>query len=381
MRFERPQLSLGIEEEYLIVDPATRDLATAPPKGFMEDCRNALGERVSHELLQAQVEISTPVCRNIKEARTALASLRRTVSDCAQSHGLALMAASTHPSASWRDQRHVDMDRYRILTQDLQTVAERLVICGMHVHAGIENNDLRIDLMNQMVYFLPHLLALSTSSPFWEGRLTGLKAFRPTIFGDLPRTGLPERIASYSEWQDLLRVLAQSGVCDDPSKIWWDIRPSIKQPTLELRVCDICTRLEDAISIAALYQSILKMLVELRAKNQSWRYYRPLLVAENKWRAQRYGITGDLADFGRGELVAFKDLIEELTGLVREHARDLDCLPEVERLGEIVSSGTSADRQIDIYNRSIEAGADPEEARQAVVDWLVATTLEGTDGE
>lgn len=380
MAVDPPNLSLGIEEEYLLVDPQTRELANSPPKGFMQDCQAALGERVSHELMQAQVEISTPICYDVAQARTELTYLRRTVGQCAKDHGLALLAASTHPSANWQDQKQVDMDRYRILTADLQTVAERLVICGMHVHAGIDNDDLRIDLMNQTVYFLPHLLALSTSSPFWEGRLTGLKAFRPTIFGDLPRTGLPEKIASYSEWQDLINDLAESGVCDDPSKIWWDIRPSIKQPTLELRICDICTKLEDAISIAALYQSILHMLIDLRAKNQCWRYYRPLLVAENKWRAQRYGVTGQLADFGRRQLVDFAELTSELIDLVREHAQALGCLNEVERLKEITQHGTSADHQINIYENSITNGATPQEARHAVVDWLIATTLEGTAG-
>jgi len=379
MPISRPSLTLGVEEEYLIVDRQTRDLATSPPPAFMAHCRDVLGDNVTHELLQAQIEIATPVCNDVGEVRRQLARARRAIARCAEPFGLAIIAASTHPSASWRDQKRVDMDRYRILSEDFQAVAERLVICGMHVHAGIEDDDLRIDLMDQATYFLPHLLAISTSSPFWEGRLTGLRAFRPTIFGDLPRTGIPERFASFAEWQQLIDEMNRTGICDDPSKIWWDMRPSIKQPTLELRICDICTRLEDAVSIAALYQSILLFLFDLRARNQTWRHYRPMLVAENKWRAQRYGVTDRLADFGRSALVPVPDLLAELIELVGEQARHLGCEDEVVRIGQIPIIGTSADMQIKIFQAARSAGADDAEARRQVIDWLIGETQAGTE--
>ncbi len=372
----RPHLTLGIEEEYLIVERATGQLAISPPPGFMAACREALGPQVTHELLQAQVEIGSSVCRDVGSLRRELAALRRTIANCAADFDLALLAVSTHPSASWRMQKSVDLDRYRILTEDFQALARRLVVCGMHIHAGIDDDELRIDLMNQATYFLPHLLALSTSSPFWEGQDTGLKAFRPTIFGDLPRSGIPEPFSSFADWQGLLADMADIGICDDPTKIWWDIRPSAKHPTLEMRVCDLCTKLEDAITIAAIYQSLLGYLYRLRASNQTWRRYRQVLLQENKWRAQRFGVGGTLADYGRRRLVPFAELIDELLDLLKEDATELGCLPELLRAREIVQDGTSADHQLEVYHAAIAAGAEPEEARHRVVDWLIEASLE-----
>jgi glutamate---cysteine ligase / carboxylate-amine ligase len=372
-----PALTLGIEEEYLLVDLETRDLVTRQDPGFMRTCQARLGEQVTHELLQSQVEVGTRVCRNVAEARADLARLRATVADTARRHGMGLVAASTHPTAAWRDQQNVDKDRYRNLTEDYQQVARRLVICGMHVHAGIEDDELRIDLMNQLAYFLPHLLALSTSSPFWQGEDTGLKSYRLTVFGNLPRTGVPETFESYGEWLRLLQVMDETGVCDDPTKIWWDARPSAKHPTLEMRVCDVCTTLEDTLTIAALYQSLLGALWRLRARNQTWRLYRRILIEENKWRAQRWGTEGKLADYGRRSLVPYADLLDELIALVAEEADRLACRAEVERAREIVARGTSADRQRWIYKATLTEGASPPEARRAVVDWLLQETVAG----
>lgn len=373
----RPHLTLGVEEEYLIVERATGALAISPPPGFMAACREALGPQVTHELLQAQVEIGTSVCPDVGSLRRELAGLRRTIADCAADFDLALLAVSTHPAASWRDQKSVDLDRYRLLTEDFQALARRLVVCGMHVHAGIDDDELRIDLMNQAAYFLPHLLALSTSSPFWEGQDTGLKAFRPTIFGDLPRSGIPEPFDSFADWQGLLVAMEEVGICDDPTKIWWDIRPSAKHPTLEMRVCDVCTHLEDAISIAAIYQALLAFLYRLRSQNQTWRRYRQVLLQENKWRAQRYGTSGTLADYGRRRLVPFAELIEELIDYLKGEAAELGCLDELGRAREIVKEGTSADHQLKVYQAAIAAGAEPAEARRQVVDWLIEASLEG----
>lgn len=372
-----PLLTLGVEEEYLLVDPETRDLVARPPQTFMRACKAALGDQVSHELLQAQVEIGTAVCNDVEEVRDELRRLRGTLGQIARDHGMRLIAASTHPIASWRQQSPVDLDRYRVLSEDFQAIARRLVICGTHIHAGIDDDDLRIDLMGQMTYFMPHLLALSTSSPFWEGQETGLKSFRTTIFGDLPRTGFPERFESFRDWQHFLDLLAECDVCDDPTKIWWDIRPSIKQQTLELRICDMCTRLEDTVALAALYQALLAFLYRLRANNQTWRNYRRMLLEENKWRAQRYGVTGTLLDLGQRRLVPFGDLMDELLGLLREEAERLRSWTIVEANRAIVERGTSAESQIRVFQEAVESGADPEEARRAIVDWLIDTTLEG----
>ncbi len=369
--------SLGIEEEYLLVDPATGELAGQAPE-LMPALKEELGEHVTYEFLTAQVEVNSRVCGSLDELAAELRRLRGTVARVAARFGLAPVAVSTHPLASWRTQQPVDLERYRILSRDFQALARRLLVCGMHVHRGIGDPDLRIDLMNQLVYFLPHLLALSTSSPFWEGTLTGLKAFRPTIFGDLPRSGLPERFDSYRDWEGMLEVLARTGLCDDPTKIWWDVRPSARQPTLEMRVCDVCTRLDDALTIVALYEGIVRMLLHLRRNNQSWRSYRRMFVEENKWRAQRWGVEAELADFGALELKPMARLVEELLELVLPHLGEAE-RAYAERAREIVREGTSADRQIALYRQAREAGADDVEARREVVRWLVRETLAGVD--
>jgi glutamate---cysteine ligase / carboxylate-amine ligase len=377
MRSRVPSLSLGIEEEYLLVDPATRDLVSTPDPAFIAACKDRLGDRVSRELLQAQVEVGTPVCPDIGAARRELGHLRGTVARIARDHGMALVAASTHPTARWTAQQSTDDERYQALTADFQVLVRRQVISGMHIHAAVEDEDLRIDLMNQVGYFLPHLLALSTSSPFWRGEETGLKAVRPTIANDLPRSGTPERFASWREWQLLLDDLAGTGLCDDPTKIWWDVRPSARYPTLELRLTDICTELEDALTVAALYQSLLHHLWRLRQRNLSWRAYRPILIEENKWRAQRWGVEAELADLGAGRLKPMRELIEELVALLGEDADELGCRAELERAREIVANGTSADRQLATFRKIVESGGSRADGHRAVVDWLVQATVAG----
>ncbi len=304
MTSDSPKFSIGIEEEYLLVDPETRSLASLQPPEFMARCKERLPGRVTHEFLQSQVEIGTGVCNSITDARTEIRELRQTVAETAREFGMRMIASSTHPWAHWREQVPVDMDRYRILGAEHQSLARRMAICGMHVHAGIKDPDLRVSLMSQVSYFMPHMLALSSSSPFWEGHDTGLKAFT-IIIGDLPRSGLPEVFESWNDWQELLQVLAETGMVTDPSKIWWDLRPSGKHPTLEIRICDICTWSEDGLTVAALYQSILSLLAHLKNNNQRWRHYRRLLILENKWRAQRYGVEAQMADFGKRVLVPF----------------------------------------------------------------------------
>jgi carboxylate-amine ligase len=371
MDARRESFSIGIEEEYLLIDPETRALAGRQPKGFMARCQEILGKRVMHEFLQSQVEIGTGVCATIAEARAEITELRQAVARTAEEIGMRMIAASTHPWSHWRDQEPVDLERYRILGAEHRSLARRMAICGMHVHAGIEDRNLRVDLMGQVSYFMPHLLALSSSSPFWEGQDTGLKAFRPTIIGDLPRSGLPELFESWNDWEELLDDLAATGMVTDPSKIWWDLRPSGKHPTLEIRICDIPTWAEDGLTIAALYQSILAFLYHLRLGNQRWRQYRRILILENKWRAQRYGVEAELADFGKRITVPFVALVDELVDLLRPHVEALGCLAEVEHARTIARRGTSADHQLRVFREACEAGASEHEAQVAVVDWLV----------
>jgi carboxylate-amine ligase len=312
----------------------------------------------------------------VSEAREELLELRHAVAASAEEFGMRMIAASTHPWSHWRDQEPVDMERYRILGAENRSLARRMAICGMHVHAGIEDRNLRVDLMNQVSYFMPHLLALSTSSPFWEGHDTGLKAFRPIIIGDLPRSGLPEVFESWNDWTELLDDLAATGVVTDPTKIWWDLRPSSRHPTLEIRICDVCTWLEDSLTIAALYQSTLAFLLYLRNNNQRWRQYRRILILENKWRAQRYGVQAELADFGKGIVVPLPELIDELIEILRPHAEALGCIAEVEHARTIARRGASADHQLKAYHDALAAGASDHEAQVAVVDWLVAQSVQ-----
>jgi carboxylate-amine ligase len=373
----QPAFTVGIEEEYLLVDPQTRDLVHDPPDGIMVEAQKALGSRVAHEFLRAQIEVGTRVHPNLVSAGEDLRSLRRTVCGIAESHGLAVIAASSHPFAHWSRQQVTDEERYQLLAEDLQQVVRRLVICGMHVHVGIEDPDLRIDLANQVAYFLPHLLALSASSPFWHGFRTGLKSYRMSVFRGMPRTGLPPHFSSWGEYTRHVEALVGAGLIEDASKLWWDLRPSSRYPTLEMRIPDICTRVDDGIAVAALYVSLLRMLYHRRLENQRWRIYENMLVAENVWRAQRYGVDEPLADFGRGELIPYAELLEEIIEVVTPAAEELGCLAEVHRARRILTEGTSADRQLRVYDEAIAAGAEPEEAFRDVVDLLIEDTRRG----
>ncbi|MCY4431618.1 MAG: carboxylate-amine ligase [Rhodospirillales bacterium] len=364
--------TVGVEEEYLLVDRDSRQLIRTAPTAVLEQCVADLGSQVKTEFQQSQVEVNTEVCETIGEVRDDLRRLRETVARYAETEGLALVAASTHPSAKWEDQQSTPQDRYIGLARDLQGVGRRLITCGMHIHICIDEDDLRLDLMNQVTYFLPHLLALSTSSPFWHGEDTGLASYRLSIFDNLPRTGLPETFASWAEYQRHVNVLANTGVIEDASMIWWDIRPSVRFPTIEMRICDVCTKLEDAVVITALFQCLVHMLFRLRRLNQRWRDYAPMLVAENRWRAQRYGIDAGLIDFGRGAIVPFPDLLDEILDLLAPDADELGCTGELLQAREIVARGTSAHRQRRTYQTACAEGAGSGEALRAVVDMLIA---------
>ncbi|MEM9845017.1 MAG: carboxylate-amine ligase, partial [Pseudomonadota bacterium] len=306
-----PSFTLGIEEEYLLVDKATLKLAEAPD-AFMQACKAEMGDQVSPEFLRCQVEVGTKVCATIADARSDLKRLRSTVAKVAGEFDMAPLAVSCHPTADWKDQAHTDRERYNVLQHDLAGVGRRMLISGAHVHVGIEDDDLRIDLMNQACYFLPHLLALSCSSPYWQGEDTGLASYRLTVFDNLPRTGLPPRLESYSSYRRAVEAIVKTGAIEDATKVWWDLRPSDRFPTLESRICDMCPRLEHMLTIAAIIQALMRMLWRLKTQNQRWRIYDHFLVGENRWRAQRYGMREGLIDFGRGEVVDFSVLIEEL---------------------------------------------------------------------
>ena len=371
----QPSFTIGIEEEHLLVDRTTRDLVREMPPALFEACERSLRGQVAREFLKAQIEVETRVHETARAAGEELKSLRLTVARLAAEHGLAPIAASTHPFARWGAQQATERERYQAIAKDLAGVGRRMVVCGMHVHVGIDDDELRIDLMNQARYFLPHLLVLSTSSPIVEGEDTGLKCYRLAAYNELPRTGLPERFGGWAEYRHTIDLLVRNGIIEDASKVWWDLRPSDRFPTLELRIPDVCTLLDDAVCVAALYVSILRMLYRIRRANQMWRPYPRFLLSENRWRAQRYGVAGTLFDFGKGALVPFGDLVDELLGMVREDAEALDCLAEVEHARTIVARGTSADRQVAHFNRLLAEGVPREEALHGVVDGLIAETL------
>lgn len=358
--------TLGIEEEYLVVDAETGVL-TDVPDALMHDCARELGDQVSPEFLACQIEVGTGVCATIQDARTDLAHLRRTVARCCAQYGLAPLAVSCHPFAEWHTRKHTEKPRYNDLARDLGGVVRRMLICGTHVHVGLPDDELRIDIMRQITYFLPHLLALSTSSPFWGGQDTGLNSYRLSVFDNLPRTGLPPDFSSFGEYERSVGMIIGAGLIEDTTKIWWDIRPSARFPTLEARICDVMPIMEHTLTIAALVQSVARMLVELRRRNQRWRIYDRFLIAENRWRAQRYGPREGLLDIGKGEIMPMAELVNELITLLDADAMVLGCLNEVRAASDILAIGTSAERQRAVFQQAQSDGQSREEALQAVV--------------
>ncbi len=376
-------LTLGIEEEYQIIDPETRNLRTYISELLTQDQARPQKLDLKPELMQSQVEVGSRICKDITEARGEISRLRREVLEMADQNGLKIAAASTHPFARWEDQIITEGTRYRELLDDMQGVARQLLIFGMHVHVGFNDDpssrELLIAVMNQARYFIPHLLALSTSSPFWRGQNTGLKSYRSVIFESLPRTGIPHSFMSWSEYKRyemMLERVGAFGKIDKRAKIWWDIRPHPVYSTLEFRISDICTNIDDCICIAALFQAICAKLLKLRRQNMGWRQYRHVHITENKWRAVRYGIDGELIDFGIEQSVAFPDLMMELLELIDDVVDDLGSREEVEHVHSILKNGSSADKQLRVYQ---EHGGEEnhDEAMRAVVDHLVAETSRG----
>jgi len=345
------QFTLGIEEEFQIVDPQTRELRSHVSE-FLDEGRMLLGEQIKPEMLQSQIEVGTGVCKNIQEARADITRLRAIISSLAQKNGLKIVAASTHPISRWQDQMIFDDERYELLIEELQTVARSLLIFGLHVHVGIADKDRQIHIMNASRYFLPHVLALTTSSPFWMGHNTGLKSYRSEIFKKFPRTDIPDHFESYSGFERYVALLVKTGCINDGKKIWWDCRPHPFFPTLEFRICDIPTRVDDTIAIAGLFQAIVAKLTRLIEKNLGFRLYRRMLIQENKWRAVRYGLDGSMIDFGKQKEVPTKDLIRELLEFVDDVLDDLGSRKEVEHIHTILDRGTSADEQLRVYKET-----------------------------
>jgi len=369
-----PSFTIGIEEEYLLVDLETRDVVAHPPEDLLAEGVARTDGLMTTEFLQSQLEVGTRKCSSVSEAAAEIVELRSVLSDLAGEYGNAVVAASTHPFGAWESQELTHTERYEKLDQDHQVVARRMLICGMHVHVGLDDDDLRIDLMRQASYFLPHILALSTSSPFWHGTNTGLRSYRLTVFDGMPRTGLPEVFESWGDYQRHVEVLVEAGVIEDASKLWWDLRPSIRYPTLEMRIADVCTTAAHGASLAAIYQCVLWMLHELKRSNQRWRGYSNMLVQENRWLAQRYGFDAGMIDFGVGSVVPFSDLVEELLEMLGPAADVLGCSDELAATRDILGSGTSAHRQVAVYEAAMADGAEADEALRAVVDYLIEET-------
>ena len=336
-------LTIGVEEEYQIIDAQGELhshidtlLAAATPK---------LGDKVKREMMQSVVEVGTSICQDVGEARDQLAEMRDTLAMLLEPEGLRIACAGTHPFSSWQEQRITDFDRYKILEEELQDVVRALLIFGLHVHVAIPDQERRIEVLNEARYFLPHLLALSTSSPFWRGRNTGLKSYRSVVWSRFPRTGIPPDLSSYDEYQNYVKTLVRTGSIDNGKKIWWDLRAHPLHPTLEFRCCDQPTRLEETVCIAALIQAVCAKLLRLRERNLGFRKYMPALIAENKWRAMRYGIDGRLIDFGKQAEVPMRTLAMELLEFVDDVVDELGSRAAVEHVHTILREGTSADRQ------------------------------------
>lgn len=369
-----PTYTYGIEEEYFIYQRKNGDSKRSMSTLFFEEAKLALGDHVTRELLQSQIEVATTPLTRMSDGRAQLLRFRRTLDDLAAKHGLGILAAGTHPTANWEDQRPTEQMRYGRVANDLQMLARRKLICGMHVHVEVPEETSRVDLMVRLLPYVPLFLALSTSSPFWNSNRTGLMAYRQALYEELPRSGLPDLFRSEAEYDSYVAALVDNRVMADASYIWWVVRPSAGLPTLELRVADACTRVDDAIAIAALYRSLVRRLVNDPGLNLGLTPAARAIIDENKWRAQRYGIHGSLIDLNTGTALPVALVLADLIELVRADAEALGCLDEVEDTRLILERGTSADEQLAVYRDALTGGASQPEALNTVVDWIAATT-------
>ena len=365
----KPTFTIGIEEEYQTVDPVTRDLRSHIHAEIIEKGKLILQERVKAEMHQSVVEVGTSVCATIKDAKEEVKKLRRDMIRLAKENGLRLASAATHPFADWRAQEIYPDERYKNIVEDMQLVARANLIFGLHVHIGIEDREIAIQLMNHARYFLPHILALSANSPFWLGMDTGLKSYRCKVFDKFPRTNIPDYFPSYGEYENFVKLLIKTGCIDNAKKIWWDIRPHPFFSTLEFRVCDIPMRVDETIALAALMQATLAKLYKLHAANQGFRLYRRALVMENKWRAARYGINGKMIDWGKQKEVPIRDLILEYLDFVDDVVDELDSREEINYIRTILETGNGADRQLKVFQETGDL--------KKVVDYIIEETEVG----
>lgn len=371
---KRPSLSLGIEEEFQTIDPVTRDLKSHIQAEIVQKGKMLLAERVKPEMHQSVVEIGTGVCQHIQQAREEIKEIRQHIIKLARAHDLRIAAAGTHPFAQWREQEIYPDDRYRMIVEDMKMVARANLIFGLHVHVGVEDRETAIQLMNGARYFLPHLLAISSNSPFWQGMETGLKSYRCKVFDKFPRTNIPDLFQSWSDFEEFVELLIRTNCIDNAKKIWWDIRPHPHFPTLEFRICDMPMRLDETIAIAALCQAIIAKLYKLHEQNLTFRHYGRALIMENKWRAARYGLDGKLIDFGKQQEVDEKDLVREILEFVSDVAAELGSEGEIAYIEKILERGTGADRQLKVF-------AETKDLKQ-VVDYTISETEAGLfDGD
>ncbi len=368
--------TFGIEEEFFVVHERTLLIEPQAHERFIARAGELAGGGIHPELLQSQIETATPVCHNFTEARSHLRRLRSGLARAGAELGLSVLAAGTHPTAEWPEQQQTAKERYDHVVDELQLLAFRNLVCGLHVHVGLADDETRIDVMNRSIPFLPILLALSCSSPFWRGMDSGFASYRLTAYEELPRTGLPPLLASWGEYQAYTEVLRRAGIIANPSYIWWAIRPSHKYPTLELRIADACTRLEDALTIAALFQALVRALVIDRTLNAGLTSPERALAKENKWRAQRYGLAAEFVDpFGRQAMITVPDAARQLVQLVRPHAEALGSQTELAGVERILTEGTSADRQMEIYRTAAANGLAQPNALAQVKAWIQEETV------
>ncbi|MGE5276492.1 MAG: carboxylate-amine ligase [Acidobacteriota bacterium] len=370
---EQPAFTLGVEEEFQIIDPQTRELRSHVQQ-ILEEGRRVLKERVKPEMHQSVIELGTGICRNIQDVRRDVGEMRTEIIRLAGRTGMRVAAAGTHPFSNWADQKIFPDPRYDQVVEEMQLLARANLIFGLHVHVGIADRVLAFQILNEACYFLPHLLALSTNSPFWLGRNSGLKSFRSKVFDRFPRTSIPEFFDSPAEFDDFVRILVKTNCVDNGKKIWWDVRPHPFFETIEFRICDIPMRLDETVTLAALIQAICAKLYKLRLQNLGWRRYRRALLLENKWRASRYGIEGKLIDFGKETEVPFRELVAEMLEFVDDVVDELGSRREVEAVNWILDNGTGADRQLKVYEQS---GGDLKQ----VVDYICEETRQGLPAE
>ena len=361
------QFTLGIEEEFQIVDPHTGELRSHVSE-ILAEGKTLLGEQVKPEMIQSMIEVGTGICKNIQEARSDIINLRSVLCGLVRQKGLEIVAAGTHPFSHWQDQKIFENARYDLIVEENQMIARSLLTFGLHVHVGVTDPERRIQIMNAVRYMLPHVLALSTSSPFWLGVHTGLKSYRSEVFTRMPRTGIPDHFESYGSFQRYVALLVDTRCIDDGKKIYWDVRPHPFFPTLEFRICDIPTRVDDTIAIAALFQALVAKVSKLLDQNLTFRLHHKMLIEENKWRAVRYGLDGKMIDFGKSREVPVRDLIRELLEFVDDVVNDLGSRKEIEHIYTILERGTSADEQLRVWRQTSDI--------KAVVAHLIEKTME-----